>query len=385
VGCVIKAVDLADPGMLWARWVALSAALTGVGFDDVWVIDDRGALHDDHGGNWARLTPVIGDRAVLYGYDHEYSATAHASPPIDLLAGAPDWLPWADLPPDSELGYVLWFEHGRWARVAYPGDVEDGLAETAGPVLDERAALAELADIVMEWAEADAVPAGAAEALLTAAMQGAAGPAEFAALLGDAWNAERGLAVATRRPEPREPGERPAARRVRRLSEREHDRLVWAAMREAVERDRPAPPPTRELDAVTAWMRGRAPHSDGRCSLLLHAAGTSLSTRRGEFPPAERPGDGRFGLFHEVVELAGPLRAAEAHPRSGRWLFLHVETTATDVTVERRYDSWPAWWADDGISGPWRTHLADELATRDERWQPSWAALLDPEVAYRQP
>jgi hypothetical protein len=68
--------------------------------------------------------------------------------------------------------------------------------------------------------------------------------------------------------------------------------------------------------------------------------------------------------------------------RYGAWLFLRVEATATGVSVERRYDSWPDWWKDDGISGPWRTNLQTEVTRRDERWRPSWTPLLDPGVAY---
>lgn len=94
---VLTVADLPVPETLWARWTALSAAMAGVGYADVWLIDDSGALHDDHCGNWARLALIEGDQAVLYGYDHEYSETVDAAPPIDLLDGAPDWLPWDDL------------------------------------------------------------------------------------------------------------------------------------------------------------------------------------------------------------------------------------------------------------------------------------------------
>jgi hypothetical protein len=78
-----------------------------------------------------------------------------------------------------------------------------------------------------------------------------------------------------------------------------------------------------------------------------------------------------------------PDRAAEADPRYGSWLFLRIETTAADASVERRYDTWPSWWSDDGISGPWRTSLQAEVAHRAERWRPPWTDLLDPDVAYQ--
>jgi hypothetical protein len=103
----------------------------------------------------------------------------------------------------------------------------------------------------------------------------------------------------------------------------------------------------------------------------------------GGHPPADRAGEARYAAFHELNDLLRALRQAESDPRYGRWLFLRVETTGSGVRVERRYDSWPAWWADDGVSGPWRTNLQSEMESRAPGWRPGWVALLDPEVAYR--
>jgi hypothetical protein len=172
-------------------------------------------------------------------------------------------------------------------------------------------------------------------------------------------------------------------RRVRRLSQGEHDRLVWSAMHDATELRRPAPPATAELDTLVAWLQERAPLGDGRCTLLAYADATSFSSQPGDHPPADRPGEERFAAFRRLTELVRTLRRAESDPRYGRWLFLRVETSATGVQVERRYDSWPSWWHDDGVSGPWRTNLREEMDGRGESWRPSWVALLDPEVAYR--
>ena len=130
-------------------------------------------------------------------------------------------------------------------------------------------------------------------------------------------------------------------------------------------------------------MRDRSPYHDGRCTVLAYADATSLSVQAGKHPPAEQPGEPRFGTFQQISGLVRALRRAEADPRYGRWLFLRVQTTATEVIVERRYDSWPKWWADDGVSGPWRTNLQEEMAGRAPQWQPGWLRLLDPEVAYR--
>ena len=397
-------VDLPAPGLLWTRWATLSAALSGIGYADIWYVDERGAHRDDHGGSWARLALIDGARAVLFGYDRDHSATADADPPIDLLTGAPEWLPWTDLTTLAEadrLGFVVWHTEGRWSRVRYRDGLSDGLVQTAGPVLSTENTLQELAEVVTEWgqhelrtpAERDEVRA-ASEDLVTAAVRGEVTGAAFERLLGRLsepaldlraalFAAGRGGITAGTRPTRIPAGERPPMRRVRRLSQGEHDRLVWAAMHDAGELSRPEPPETAELESLAAWMRDRAPQHDGRCTVLAYSDATSLSVQAGPHPPADRPGESSFGAFREVSELLRGLRRAESDPRYGRWLFLRVQTTATGILVERRYDSWPKWWADDGVSGPWRTNLLDEMTGRAKPWQPTWTRLLDPEVAYR--
>ncbi|MFI5936984.1 hypothetical protein [Actinoplanes sp. NPDC051494] len=392
-------VELPDPAELWHRWVTIAAALTTIGFDDTWSLPDGGgAHHDDGGGNWAHLDLVEGGRAVLYGYDHEYSATAHATPPLDLLAGAPPWLPWTvllDHAGDDQLGYVLWHEDGRWHRVAYPDGLDDGLQPTAGPVLDARATLAELASFVFEWGEHDVDTPHEREQVASAAARllAGTGPDElrdlFGRLTGPVVDPRRGLAVAARGGLTGDPvpvlnaGTRPGRRTVRKLSDTEHDQLVWAAMRRADERARPAPVTTGELGALVTWLRSRAPGADGRCSLLVYADENSLAAHHGDHPPREKPGEGSFGIFRELSDLVRRLRAAEADDTYGRWLFLHVETTSGGFTIERRYDSWPPWWAATGGMGPWRGNLRAEIDARGPQWRPDWTALLSPEVAYR--
>ena len=380
-------VDLPAPGLLWTRWATLAAALTGIGFADVWFVDERGAHYDDHGGSWARLALLDGARAVLFGFDRDHSATATAEPPVDLLTGAPGWLPWEELTGPAEadrLGFVVWHAEGRWLRVRYPDAVGDGLVQTAGAVLSNENTLRELADIVEEWGEYE--PAGPAErAEVREASERLLGRLSEPALdLRAALAAAgRGGITAGTRPPRIVPGERPPMRRVRRLSQGEHDRLVWAAMHESEELRRPAPPSTEELDALADWMRGRSPAGDGRCSVLAYADATSMTVQPGDHPPADRPGEGRYDAFHELTELVRRLRQAEADPRYGRWLFLRMETTAAGVQIERRYDSWPEWWSDDGVSGPWRTNLRDEMEARTPAWRPGWVRLLDPAIAYR--
>jgi hypothetical protein len=471
---VTTTVALADPADLWRRWATLSAVHHAIGYEDTWFLSTTavGLHHDDGGGNWAHLTLVEGGRAVLYGYDHEYSATADADPPLDLLAGAPAWLPWDDLLPYAardELGYVLWHSDGAWHRVSYPppsssssasspseasspsgassssgasspsgvssppgasapdaslpgvsssgasssdvslpgvsssgvsvpgaGGLRDGLLETAGAVLEESVARDELVEFVYAWGEHDVdTPQERDEVTRAAAgLLRAFSPQALRTLLARLVHTvpdlRAGVAAATRAgltpdaPPPLCPaGNRPERRRVRKRSDGEHDRLVWAAMREETEKDRTPPVDTGELGALITWLRSRAPARDGRCSLLVYADGSSLAAHRGDHPPAERPGEGNFDFFRELSDLVRRLRAAEADDHYGRWLFLRIETTADTTTVERRYDSWPPWWEEKGGAGPWRSNLRTELNARDTPWRPAWTPLLDPSVAYR--
>ena len=397
-------VDLPAPGLLWTRWATLAAAMTGIGYADVWFVDERGAHLDDHGGSWARLALLDGARAVLFGYDRDHSGTSTAEPPVDLLTGAPGWLPWDDLTALADadrLGFVVWHAEGRWSRVRYPDGIGDGLVQTAGAVLSNENTLRELGEIVEEWGQHELITAAerdevraAAERLLASAVRGEVTGGAFERLLGRLtdpeldlraalFSAGRGGITAGTRPPRIAAGERPPMRRVRQLSEGEHDRLVWGAMHEADELSRPAPPATGELDALADWMRDRSPAGDGRCTVLAYADATSMTVQPGDHPPADRPGTGQYHVFHELNGLVRRLRRAESDPRYGRWLFLRVQTTGNGVQIERRYDSWPGWWADDGVSGPWRTNLQEEMNGRAQAWRPGWVRLLDPAIAFR--
>jgi hypothetical protein len=377
-------VDLPAPGLLWTRWATVSATYTAIGRTG-WSIDDRGAARDRPDGSWARFALLDGRRAVLYGQHRERSAASQADPPIDLLTGAPDWLPWDALAPLAEqdrLGFVIWHENGRWSRVRYRDGLTDGMTDLIGRLLTGESTIVALSRFG---------PRPAAERLLAGAVRVELSIAHFADLLTDpppdlpaamATAGRGGLVPGTVAPRIAA-GRRPPMRRVRRLSQGEHDRLVWAAMQDAPELSRPAPPTTAELDALIGWLQDRAPRGEGRCSLLAYADATSFSVQPGERPPADRPDEERYATFRRLTELVRALRRAESDPRYGRWLFLRIETSATGIRVERRYDSWPAWWHDDGVSGPWRTNLSEEMDGRLPAYRPSWVSLLDPEVAYR--
>ncbi|MGW6646854.1 hypothetical protein [Streptomyces iakyrus] len=125
--------DLPSPDVLWARW-ALIAVLEATAADEgkahhrtgTWV-DDTGLRLDDAGCTWWGFAPRGAGRYVLFGEDESSGCKWH-QPPVDMLAGAPAWLPHEELEDHrsgNELGCVYWYENGAWARAPYPGTLHD--------------------------------------------------------------------------------------------------------------------------------------------------------------------------------------------------------------------------------------------------------------------
>ncbi|MFJ9850596.1 hypothetical protein [Streptomyces sp. NPDC101150] len=125
--------DLPRPEVLWARWAlvavlqATTAAERSRGSRTGFWIDDEGLHLDDCGCTRWTLARMDGGRFVLYGEDESSDVKWH-QPPIDMLAGAPDWLPYEtlhDLLEGYELGCIYWYENGSWARAPYPDGLDD--------------------------------------------------------------------------------------------------------------------------------------------------------------------------------------------------------------------------------------------------------------------
>ncbi|MFB7878843.1 hypothetical protein ACFC06_26675 [Nocardia sp. NPDC056064] len=125
-----RPTDLPKAEILWARW-ALIAAVRAEGaaednYSGHWI--DADGLHwDDSGCTWWIFSRMGAGRFVLYGEDETSQVKWH-QPPIDMLAGAPDWLPHEELRDrieGYEVGSVYWYENGVWARVPYPDDLRD--------------------------------------------------------------------------------------------------------------------------------------------------------------------------------------------------------------------------------------------------------------------
>ncbi|MFJ8210689.1 hypothetical protein [Streptomyces sp. NPDC096033] len=175
--------------LLWARW-ALAAVLEAgeegertprVHRTGTW-IDEEGLHLDDCGCTWWTLAPMGRGRYVLYGED-ESSAVKWHEPTIDMLAQAPDWLPFQRLRgllEGWELGCVYWYEDGAWARAPYP----DGLADDGLDCGMSRFAVREKALDLLVYADRG-VPRERAQGLLAAAEAHRLSAREIEAVLAD--------------------------------------------------------------------------------------------------------------------------------------------------------------------------------------------------------
>ncbi|WP_242891712.1 hypothetical protein [Actinomadura litoris] len=122
-------LEMSDPEDLWAEASALAMLTVGTDGFGATVYPD-GARGDDVGNGWHGMSWIGGGRAVLYGYDVDASKTRHQVPPMDLLAGGPDWLPWewlSDMMRREQLiQYVFWWDGSSWGRTDYPDGLRDG-------------------------------------------------------------------------------------------------------------------------------------------------------------------------------------------------------------------------------------------------------------------
>ncbi|MFF5788955.1 hypothetical protein ACFY8P_28795 [Streptomyces sp. NPDC012693] len=148
--------DLPSGEALWARWALLAAvgATTGEenrgsGYRTGRWIDAQGLHWDDSGCTWWVMSRMGEGRFVLYGEDESSGVKWH-EPPIDMLAGGPDWLPYDELRDrleGYELGCVYWYENGTWARAPYPDGLrDDGLDCGMSGFVERSEVLAELSE-----------------------------------------------------------------------------------------------------------------------------------------------------------------------------------------------------------------------------------------------
>ncbi|GAA2125917.1 hypothetical protein [Actinomadura napierensis] len=159
-------LDLPDPEDVWAEACALamlSVSTPGWGA----TVRDDGVRTDDVGNGWHGMSWVSGGRALLYGYDVDYSETRFHVPPIDLLAGGPGWLPWEWLAEmmrqEFIVQYVYWWDGTAWARTDYPDGLNDGGGGALGR--DDQVELSFLETAPAESAFEDLIRAARARAV----------------------------------------------------------------------------------------------------------------------------------------------------------------------------------------------------------------------------
>ncbi|MCT7354317.1 proteophosphoglycan 5 [Streptomyces sp. 15-116A] len=206
-------LDLPAPGQMRGRWAAFAAICAARGWGDMCRADGPVWHFDDGGGNWADLHHLGAARAVLTGYDHEYSETYYGpaaeefgEEQTDLLAGAPDWWhPVARRSLDEKryVGFVYGFEAdpvtgGRWQRAAY--HTEDGFHSVGLPAVTLESTRESILEFTREAPGlGGALPRpDAVDALIAA--DGEVTAAQVTAVIGEggAWDAEAGAAAARR-------------------------------------------------------------------------------------------------------------------------------------------------------------------------------------------
>ncbi|MFJ6635773.1 proteophosphoglycan 5 [Streptomyces sp. NPDC091376] len=136
-------LDLPAPAQLRGRWAAYAAICAARGWGRTCWADGPVWHFDDSGGNWAEVHHLGTGRAVLIGYDHEYSETYYGPAAeefgegeTDVLAEAPDW--WRPvvermLAEKQYVGFVYGFAGGGWKRADY--SAEDGFRSVGLPAL----------------------------------------------------------------------------------------------------------------------------------------------------------------------------------------------------------------------------------------------------------
>lgn len=137
-------LDLPKPSSLRGGWAAMAAVCASRGWAEFVYATPRQWLYHDGGGNWACLRFQDQGRAVLVGYDHEYSETCFGAAAeyfdeeeTDLLADAPEW--WSlDLDPSpfgDWIGFIYGWDGQTWQRAAYEkcdGFTSVGLLDACG-------------------------------------------------------------------------------------------------------------------------------------------------------------------------------------------------------------------------------------------------------------
>ncbi|MEV0295659.1 hypothetical protein [Nocardia sp. NPDC050710] len=354
--------ELPAPEALWGRTLVVQVVQDPEGSGQLGeLVGGRVTFDMRYRDNWFTLVRYPRGRAVLFGRGRDDTYLA-PDQPQDPLAGAPEWVPEADLTPlvlAEEIDFVRWWDSGRWHHAEQLDRlrVEYETAVALYPLLEFDQLVGVFADSL------HGVTLDEVERLFAAAEAGAVSKDMVDGLEPALWDAvgdylTRGgvMAGSAAVTEPL-PAPAPGPRPRRRITAAEHRRQLVAAMVGASELPRPTPRDTPELADVIARIEALRDEY-GTVEYAYRVGGrVATGTPRTRKIPA--------GLRR--------LRAAEA-AEYGRWLFIRFRADHAGVRVERAYDHWPSWYPLNPYrNDPDRADIVAELETRPPEWQPVWA------------
>ncbi|GAA1467736.1 hypothetical protein NE857_30970 [Nocardiopsis exhalans] len=146
--------DLTHPSVIWALAVfhmTFERGTVANGWNhEHWVRDSELQVIDG-GGRWWRMVRIEGGRYLIVGWERS-SGTLYEDDQacLDLLAGAPDWIPWEwaqRVDDETPFGFAYWWDGRRWGRAGYPDQVDsDGLDVQLGGYVSAESHLAFLVE-----------------------------------------------------------------------------------------------------------------------------------------------------------------------------------------------------------------------------------------------
>ena len=308
----MEADDLASADDLWWSWAVL-ADCGRLPEGAMTELDAREhVLHYRLEESWASMQRIGGGRAVIWG--RVAGAVKDAvSERLDPLHGAPDWA----------RSDAVW----RATRAARPGFLawysRDGWDTSTTGMFDG------VVDLLVPLLRADPHLVAAARARTTGSI-----------LLLEAHGVAHVAAQGTIR---------------NRLKTQIHRQ-----MRDTRERDRGLP---ERPTLLARWVRIAEPPPLEH--LVLVDEGEAVGAR----PDVRLPEAALKSLTNVLQEL----HTAEADEESGAWIVARVRYDGHRITLDRAFDSLPAWYAG---PGPTLRALSWEMAQRSPRWRPAWASLL---------
>jgi hypothetical protein len=309
----MDADDQVSADDLWWSW-AVVASRAGPSADVKVSLDEhQHVLRLDHGDGWLRMQRMRGGRALLWGRTSDSPVPLRRSPD-DVLRGVPDWVA-SDAVRSScaeqAPEFLAWYAHGEWDT-----NTTDRWDDSL-----------HLFDIMRTAPRED----------VRAARDG---------------DADHPLLVAAR-------GAAPLASQDsmrRRLATQIHRQ-----MRDATEVDRGLPDRPALL---VQWLRIARP---------AYAFHHLVRSEEGVVKPIHTVPRLTAETTRRLTAVLQQIHGDEASDDSGAWLVARVRYDGVRVTLERAFDSLPAWFK---AEPPSLGALAWEMRQRTLRWRPPWTSLL---------